>query len=200
MKKFFKWFGIIVGCLLVIAFVAFLYLIPPFTLAPPETFSQQEIDAAPSVAHISDPATRLIAERGKYLVTVIGCTGCHTSGGEQGPQWEKYLAGGMKFQAKEYGTVISRNLTPDSQTGLARRSDEYVKNVLRSGVDETGNIMLAMPWSAYSNLTVEDQHAVVVYLRNLKSVRHEIPEPQPSTMPDDKNAVESAWGGDYARH
>ena len=37
-----------------------------------------------------------------------------------------------------------------------------------------------MPWANFSNWTEEDRHAVVVYLRHLKPVRHQIPEPIPS--------------------
>ena len=38
MKKILKWAGIVLGTLLVAAFLAFLYFIPPFTLLPPEEF------------------------------------------------------------------------------------------------------------------------------------------------------------------
>jgi hypothetical protein len=34
-----------------------------------------------------------------------------------------------------------------------------------------------MPWANFSNWTEEDRHAVMVYLRHLKPVRHQIPEP-----------------------
>ncbi|TAK65235.1 MAG: c-type cytochrome, partial [Bacteroidetes bacterium] len=132
--------------------------------------------------------------------SVIGCTGCHTSGGEQGPQWDKFLAGGMKFQAKEYGTLISRNLTPDPQTGLAKRSDEYLKRLLQSGIIDEERLSVAMPWPALSNLTEEDRYAIIVYLRNMKPVKHEIPEPMPAQMPEDTKAGEVIWGADYAKH
>ncbi len=199
MKKILKWVAIILGPLLVIGFLCFLYLIPPFTLVPPETFSKPEGEAGPALDDISDPATKLVAQHGKYLVTAMGCAGCHTSVGDQGPQWDKYLAGGMKFESKEYGTLVSRNLTPDPQTGLARRSDEYVTRVLQSGVLDNGRISTPMPWYAYSNLTMEDMHAVVTYLRHLKSVKHDIPDPQPKLMPKDRQMIEGVYGADYAK-
>src|SRR6185295_2691588 len=67
-----------VGVLLVIAvaaFLAFLYLIPPFTLMAPEEFSGPEAAAANVVKldAITDSKTRALAERGKYLVVTTGC-------------------------------------------------------------------------------------------------------------------------------
>lgn len=180
MKKFLKWAAIVVVCLVVIGFGAFLYLIPPFTLAPPEEFSGPETKAAPVVDNIADPAKRAIAARGRYLVLTIGCTGCHTPGGDQGPKFDtEFLAGGAKITDPFYGTVVCRNLTPDPTTGLARRTDTQVLRTLRSGVfAEDGRVFdpLFMPWSSFSNLTEEDRFAIVKYLRTLKPVKHGIPD------------------------
>ncbi len=200
MKKFLKWALIVVVSLAVLGFGAFLYLIPPFMLAPPEAFSKPEADAAPAVDHIADTATRKIAERGRYIVVSTGCTGCHTAGGENGPNWSKYLAGGTKLGAKGYGTVVARNITPDAETGLARRTDEEVFRVWRSGVLSDGRQIhgRAMPWNAFSNWSEEDMRAVLVYLRSLKPIKNRIPDVATTEIVDDKNAVESFYAGDYS--
>ncbi|GEM_PF-2012981 len=185
MKKFLKWSAIFVGVLVIIGFLAFLYLIPPFTMAAPEAFIEPESQAAPQVDQAKNPAQRAIAERGRYLVMSIGCTGCHTSGGDKGPKFDtEYLAGGMKLGYPRYGTVISRNLTPDATTGLSRRSDAQVLRTLRSGVSaDDGRVFnpYLMPWGEFSNLTEEDRYAVVTYLRMLKPVYHNIPDFAPSS-------------------
>lgn len=183
MKKIIKWIAIAIGSLLILAFLAFLYFIPPFTLAPPEAFIKPETDAAPSLQQIADPVQRALAERGKYIVQFAGCTGCHTPTGDKGPQWDKYLAGGFKFTKKGYGTVVSRNLTPDGQTGLGRKTDDQIKRVLRNGVFADGRVFhpFMMPWADFSNMTEEDRHAVVVFLRQLKPVRHTIPDWSPAS-------------------
>ena len=139
MKKFLKWTFYIVVVLAVCGFLAFLYFIPPFFLVAPETFSKAQNDAAPPTTGIADLAERAIAEHGRYLVVTAGCIGCHQVPGPQGPQFDKYLAGGMKFKTHA-GTFISRNLTPDKETGLARRTDDEVKRVLRSGVFPDGHV------------------------------------------------------------
>lgn len=181
-------------------FLAFLYYIPPFLTAPPETFSKPVADSAPPVSDISDPAERAIAERGRYLVMTAGCIGCHATNGPQGPDYTKYLAGGgVKFVTPK-GTFISRNLTPDKDTGLARRTDDEVKRVLRSGVFSDGHVApyTTMPWGNFSNWSEEDLHAIVVYLRHVPPVRHEIPEPDRRSVLGEPGAIERAHAGrDY---
>jgi hypothetical protein len=182
-------------------FVAFLYFIPPFTLTPPEEFINAEAAAAPDVSGIEDPATRALAERGRYLVVSTGCAGCHVTPGPQGPQWDMYLAGGFKSIGPDGLEVVSRNLTPDRETGIGQRTDEEIKRVLRSGIMANGRPIYhrAMPWSAFSHWTDDDLHAVVVFLRHVKPVRHEIPDPAPVKL-SDPEAIEEAYGGkDYGR-
>jgi len=199
MKRFLKWAFFIVLILAVAGFCAFLYFIPPFFIAPPETFSKAQNDAAPTVAGIKDPAERAIAEHGRYLVVTAGCIGCHQVPGPKGPQFDKYLAGGLKFLTHD-GTYVARNLTPDKETGLARRTDDEVKRVMRSGVFPDGHVTSyrVMPWGSYTNWTEEDRHAVVVYLRHLPAVRRRIPDPGAPSPFRDPTAYEEVYGGkDY---
>jgi Cytochrome c len=179
MKRVIKWSAIAALALVVCGFLAFLYFIPPFFITPPEQFGKDMGEAAPTVADIADAKERAIAERGRYIVVTHGCMGCHATNGAQGPDLTKYLAGGaLKFQTA-HGTYVSRNLTPDKETGLARRTDDEVKRVLRSGTFPDGHVIptTVMPWASFSNWTEEDRHAIVVYLRHLKPIHHQTPEP-----------------------
>ncbi len=202
MKKFLKWAAIVVGLLAVMGFIGFLWFIPPFSLVPPAEFSKPLIAAAPSTSDITDDAERMLAERGKYILIVHDCSGCHTPLGDQGPKYDEYLAGGGKGVFKGYGTFTSRNLTPDKETGLARRTDEQVNRVLRSGLLPEGRIAYHrdMPWAVYSNWTEEDRHAVLVYLRHLKPIRHNIPPDVEGTAGADPVALETLFGSDNAIH
>ena len=196
MKRILKWTAIIVVVLGVGGFVAFLYNIPPFFLTAPEVFGAAMKEAPPAVDGIADPAQRAIAERGRTLVMTTGCIGCHASNGPQGPDLTRYLAGGGIKIASKHGTFVSRNLTPDPETGLARRTDDEVKRVLRSGTFPDGHLVsyTTMPWASFSNWTEEDRHAVVVYLRSLPAVKHQIPDPSlgPADLPAD--ALEGIFG------
>ena len=180
-------------------FVAFLYFVPPLLSLAPETFSGPQNDAAPPVTSSADPAERLIAERGRDLVVTSGCIGCHQVPTPQGPDFSRYLAGGLTFQNAQ-GTYASRNLTPDPATGLGTRSDAEVKRVLESGVFPDGHVASyrLMPWGGYTAWTEEDLHAVVVYLRHLSRVVHAVPDPAPASPLTSPSAVEEAYGGrDY---
>jgi len=200
MKRFIKWALAIVVVLAVCAFLAFLYFIPPFFITPPETFGKAMGDAAPAVADIADPAERAIAERGRYIVLTTGCIGCHATNGPQGPDLTKYLAGGAIKGKTDKATYVSRNLTPDEDTGLARRTDDEVKRVLRSGVFPDGHVVptINMPWGVFSNWSEEERHAVVVYLRHLKPVHHQTPEPVPGNALTIPGAFDEEYGAkDY---
>jgi mono/diheme cytochrome c family protein len=200
MRRFLKWALLLLAVIAVCGFCAFLYLIPPFFITPPETFGKAVADAAPGVSDIADPAERAIAARGRYIVMTAGCIGCHATNGAQGPDLTKYLAGGaLKIQTPS-GTFVSRNLTPDQETGIGRRTDDEVKRVLRSGTFPDGHVVpgTTMPWPAFSNWSEEDRHAVVVYLRHLKPIVHRIPDPVPGNAITIPGAIEQDYGAkDY---
>ena len=203
MKKILKWVAYIGGPLVVVLFLAFLYFIPPFSVAPPEAFIAPNSAQGPSLDDIKDPAERLLAERGKAIVLRTDCNGCHTAIGGQGPKWDEYLAGGAKgLYAEDKMETYCRNLTPDPATGLARRTDDQVKRVFRSGVLPEGRQAhwRRMPWTFTTGWTEEDRHAVVVYLRHIKPVHHEIPEARPANFEEGAAVIEIGYGGDSAGH
>lgn len=177
MKLVLKWVALLVVILAAAGFCAFLYFIPPLMSVAPEEYVTGEAAMTPAVDAVADPAERALAERGRYLLLTNNCTGCHVTQGPKGPMPDMYLAGGMRFVTTTHGSVVSRNLTPDRETGLGARTKEDVTRVLRSGTYPDGRSIShrAMPWSAFSNWTDEDLHAVVVYLRHIKPVRHAIP-------------------------
>ena len=148
MKRFLKWTLATLLVLAVAGLLAFLYFIPPFFITPPEDFAKAFSNAAPTVDDITDPAERAIAARGRYIVVTAGCIGCHATNGPQGPDLTKYFAGGAIKMETPNGTYVSRNLTSDTETGLARRSDDEVKRVLRSGTFPDGHVSTGsvMPW------------------------------------------------------
>ena len=201
MKRVLKWAALVVGVLGVAGFLAFLYFIPPFTTTPPEAFIEPEAKAPPPLDQIADPGTRALAERGRDIVVHTGCIACHQVPGPQGPQFDYYLAGGMKFITKSCGTMVSRNLTPDPETGIGKRTDEDLLRVLRSGIFHDGRVMSnrGMVWDVISHLTEEDRYAIVVFLRQLRPVHHPIPDPDESatTVSDPNGSEEDLAGKDY---
>jgi hypothetical protein len=188
MKRILKWAVLVVLLLAVVAFGVFLYNIPPFFVDSVRDQMHADLEKAPPpVDGIADPATRVIAERGREIVRRTGCVGCHSPNGPQGPDLSRYLAGGGTRFTSDHGTYVGRNLTPDAETGLARRTDDEVKRVLRSGTFPDGHVVpyTMMIWANLSHWSEDDRHAVVVYLRSIPAVRHKIPDPvlEPGSLP-----------------
>jgi hypothetical protein len=200
MMRVLKWLAITLVVLAAAGFVAFLYFIPPFFSTSPEDYVKGT--AAPAVAldAITDPAQRAMAERGKYIVMTSGCADCHSTPSPTGPDPTKYLAGGMKLGLKGHGTAVSRNLTPDPETGLGNVKDDDILRVLRSGTFRTGRRIVhrQMPWNAFANWTEEDRHAVVAYLRHVKPMTHAIPDPDRSATFGSADAVDFFFNANYA--
>lgn len=138
--------------------------------------------AAPSPAAADEASVA----RGRYLVHIMDCTGCHTTGALAGePQADHFLAGsdigfGGSAPMGEMtgGVVYPPNLTPDPETGLGRWTDEQIIAAFRSGRRPDGRQLVPiMPWPSYAALTDEDARAIVDYLRTLEPVKHQVPAP-----------------------
>lgn len=130
-------------------------------------------------------------ERGRYLVTTLGCSYCHTPVREDGSAIEALrLAGGQRWRFEPFGDFVSYNLTSDKETGLGGWTDDQVKTSLTRGVRHDASRMLPfpMPWPAYGNLKATDLNAIIAYLRTVSPVSNRIP------APERPNIVSYLWG------
>jgi len=136
-------------------------------------------------------AARDPVRRGRYVVSTVGCSYCHTPIRADGSLVDGMLfAGGQKWTATPFGDFVSYNLTADKETGLGGWSDDQIKAVLTRGIRPDGSRMLPypMPWPSYASLTASDLNAVVAYLRTIPPISNRIPAP---TRP---NIVSYLWG------
>ncbi len=118
-------------------------------------------------------------ERGQYLVTVMGCTDCHTPGHFLGqPDMARFLGGSdVGFEIPGLGTFYGRNLTPDP-TGLGSWSEDQIVAAIRTGVRPDGRQLApSMPWMGYAALTDDDAMAIASYLKTLPAVANDVPGP-----------------------
>ena len=112
-------------------------------------------------------------ERGRYLVEIMDCTGCHTPGALIGqPKMERALAGGdIGFEAPGLGVVYPPNLPPHPPADLRGLSEAEIAKAVRTGERPDGRVLVpVMPWKAYSHLTDQDAMAVAAYLKSLQPV------------------------------
>lgn len=154
--------------------------------------------------------------RGRYLATsVSGCLYCHSPHDWAKPG-EPILPG--QEGAGEVvpflglpGRVVAPNLTPDPQTGAGAWTDDQLARAIREGIGHEGRALFPMmPYERFRHMSDEDLASIVVFLRSLPPVHHEIapteiifpvkylirnaPQPLNETVasPDPANRV--AWG------
>lgn len=119
--------------------------------------------------------------RGQYLFKhTMDCAGCHTPYDPKtfAPDMTRFGAGG-NVMGPEFGApakVYTSNLTPDPKTGLGAWTDGEILRALREGVSRDGRpLMPMMPYANYHELSDDDAHALVAYMRSLKPVENRVP-------------------------
>ncbi|MBI5111073.1 MAG: c-type cytochrome [Rhodovulum sp.] len=117
--------------------------------------------------------------RGRYLVRAGLCGLCHTEVSRIGIyRDDRYLAGGIRVTAHPQGVFVSRNLTPDDETGLGRWSEAEIARAIRDGRTASGLLNpWSMPWLFLHGLSDPDAMAIARYLKTLPPVHNAVPEP-----------------------
>jgi mono/diheme cytochrome c family protein len=119
-------------------------------------------------------------ERGKYLVTAMGCSDCHTPGSFLGhADMTRFLGGSdVGFAIPGLGVFPGRNLTPDPETGLGKWTTQQVVTAFTTGVRPDGRILAPiMPYEDFKFLTKADALAIAAYLKSLKPIKNAVPGP-----------------------
>jgi cytochrome c553 len=145
-------------------------------------------------------------ERGKYLVSVIGCNDCHTPKvmGPNGPVpdltrelsghpenieatepaslsavWAVAASPDLTTWRGPWGQSFAANLTPDQNTGLGIWTEDMFVKALRTGkhMGVSRPILPPMPWESFRNMSDADLKAIYAYLRTLKPIVNHVPDP-----------------------
>lgn len=164
-KKIFKWIGIVLGSLLVLAAVVagILYANGSARLA-----KRYEIRVEP----VAIPDDRESIERGRKWAAVL-CTDCH----------------GMDFSGKALvddpaiGFIPAPNLTSGPGGAGTSFTDADWIQVLRHGIDPNeGRALIAMPSMNYFYLSDRDLGEIIAYLKTIPPVDHDMGEPRISFL------------------
>jgi mono/diheme cytochrome c family protein len=146
------------------------------------------VAALAAAAPLPSPALADDAQvvRGHYLVTIAGCSDCHTPGALLGsPDMKRYLGGSdVGFAIPGAGVFVGQNLTPDKETGLGKWTDGQIIAALRTGKTPEGReLSPVMPYPALSHLSDADAQAMVAFLKSLPAVSHETKNFGPTDKP-----------------
>jgi cytochrome c553 len=148
------------------------------------------------------------AERGRYLVTALGCGDCHSpkkitpqgpvedtsrllSGHPEGTSlptppaasgpWIASASWDQTAWAGPWGITYATNLTPDQNTGIGIWTEDMFVTALTTGrhMGASRPILPPMPWQALSHLSDSDLRAIYAYLKTLPPVHNRVPDPVP---------------------
>lgn len=122
---------------------------------------------------VSDPV-----KRGRYLVRVADCIGCHTA--FEAPLNPGFFAGGNLIELQK-DKAFSTNLTPDP-SGISYYDDALFIQVLRRGHVKARKLSSIMPWVIFRNLNDEDLKSIFAYLRARRPVHHAVDNTEPPTQ------------------
>jgi len=167
------------------AVIAYMRSIPPINhtpthheLPPPVAESLQ---APPPVETVPPPDLSTLAARGKYLVEVTECHGCHTpTGPDMLPIPGTDFSGGFRLTGP-WGDVVGANITPDA-SGISYYDEATFINAMRTGNVGARHLNPIMPWGRFRNLTDEDLSAIWAYLQTLPPVVHRVDNTEPPTQ------------------
>lgn len=138
--------------------------------------SRQDLRFDPPYPNIAASSDSTVIERGRYIVRDLApCASCHAEPSQRKASAtgaDVPLAGGYVFDIPP-GQFYTRNLTPDSATGLGAVSDGAIARALRYGVGHDGRALL--PFMEMQGLSDDDLQAVVSYLRKQAPVRNDVP-------------------------
>ena len=140
------------------------------------------------VANSKEDSLQKVVARGKYLALhVAACIHCHST-----RDFNKYAGptvsgseggGGEKFDHSILdvipGTIYSKNITPDSATGIGTWTDGEILRAITQGINKNGDTLFPlMPYANFNRMSKEDLQSIIVYLRTLKPIKNKIPERQ----------------------
>jgi len=151
-------------------------------------------------------------ERGKYLVTIMGCNDCHTpfKMGPNGPEpdmtrmlsghpetmklppppppsgpWIASFAGTFTAFSGPWGVSYAANLTPDQNTGLGIWTEEMFLKAVKTGkhMGAARPIQPPMPWMWLGKATDDDLKAIFAYLKSVPPIANHVPDYQEPAPP-----------------
>jgi len=130
--------------------------------------------------------------RGRELVVLGDCEGCHTDRGGAP------FAGGRPI-ATQFGTFYPPNITPDHSNGIGQWSSDDFWHALHEGYAPGGRLLYpAFPYPNYTKVTRADSDAIFEYLRAVPAVAqprraHEL------RFPYDQRQLLTVWRALYFR-
>ena len=165
MKTFLKIAGGLVGLVIILLVVGFIYLNSAF----PKVYPAEDITVEANPERL---------ERGEYLVNHVNlCFDCHSTVNADMFSFPVVPGTeGMGGRTLEEGalTVHMPNITP---AALKDWTDGEIARAITEGIDKDDQPLAPMmPYTEYKYLAKEDVYAIVAYLRTIPAIENEVPD------------------------
>lgn len=100
-------------------------------------------------------------------------------------QWAAITNSDLTAWVGPWGTSFAANLTPDAATGLGGwTADQFIKTMRTGKHLGVGRpILPPMPWFDVAVLTDRDLKAMFAYLKSIKPIQNQVPQPIPPKGP-----------------
>lgn len=143
--------------------------IPPRLLSVEEEKQLQNEPRNTQIIKVAQPDTSTVLARGRYMITIGECEGCHTAWYKRNPG---FFGGGNMIANEGTDSVIaSANISPDI-TGVGGWDDETFIRIMKNG--KGGTLHHSMPWREFGNISDNDLKAILAALKTLTPVEHHI--------------------------
>jgi mono/diheme cytochrome c family protein len=158
MKKFFKWFGIVVGGLLALIVIFFFAMVIKGNASTSKIYNV-------TVENVVIPTDAASIARGEHWVKAE-CIGCHHDD----------LSGGILFNAP-FAVIYAKNLTPgNGGAGTEFKDADWVR-AIRHGVNPENHSLYIMASPNFWYFNDQDLGDIIAYLKSLPPVDNVTPEP-----------------------
>jgi cytochrome c553 len=163
--KILKWFGIILGVLVILAVLYIVYI-----FISSNSILNKEYSFAVKI--VSIPSDSASIAHGAHVAVIYGCTDCHG----------RNLEGGVSMDNPAMGQVYSPNLT-SGEGGLAKDyTDKDWVRAIRHGVGKRGNPLLIMPSSDYYYMSDRDLGDLLAYIKQVPPVSNRTGKTSPGPI------------------
>jgi mono/diheme cytochrome c family protein len=107
--------------------------------------------------------------KGEQVFWASGCASCHAEKGAK--EDDKLLLGGGHRLETPFGTFITPNISPDSETGIGDWTISEFAHAMVNGVSPDGSHYYpAFPYTSYNKMTDQDLGNLFAYLKTLAPV------------------------------
>jgi mono/diheme cytochrome c family protein len=154
------------------AVVVYLRSLKPIQNRLPQTKLEKYADPpAPLRQPVLEPDLSTPVARGRYLVRIGTCLGCHTA--FFAPLSPGYFGGGDLIE-RDKERAFSANLTSDASGILSYYDETLFIQTLRTGHVKARKLSAVMPWIAVGNMTDDDLKSIFAYLKTRRPVQHNV--------------------------